>query len=209
MPGTADDGREDSTRSIISGKTGFAHTGAVVNNQSSDFLIHGCLRIKILRKLDYWEKPHTHQQLPARRSQASALEQHTPFIRRCFWWPAGGAQAQSPKLSGLRQRKWPGRLAIALYGNKFDRLVRCDHSPFYTASLCAMLNGHHYPFPQHYYSLFTHSYNKSLVLYSKHQQIREQLCPSLTLQALKINLVCINQRLIPKINNLNLILTHY
>jgi len=30
----ANNGREDSTRGIVSGKTGFAHTGPVVNNKS-------------------------------------------------------------------------------------------------------------------------------------------------------------------------------
>lgn len=46
MPGTANNGREDGTRSIIPSETGLAHTGAIVNNQSSNFIIHGCLRNK-------------------------------------------------------------------------------------------------------------------------------------------------------------------
>lgn len=41
MPGATDDGREDSTRCVVSGESGFAHTGSVVNNQCGDFIFHG------------------------------------------------------------------------------------------------------------------------------------------------------------------------
>jgi len=41
MAGSADDGREDSARSIITGETGLAHTGAIVNDESGNFLLHG------------------------------------------------------------------------------------------------------------------------------------------------------------------------
>lgn len=41
MPGATDDGGEDSTRGVISGESGFAHTGSVVNNQCGDFIFHG------------------------------------------------------------------------------------------------------------------------------------------------------------------------
>jgi hypothetical protein len=40
MTGTADDGREDGTRSIISGETGLDHSGTVVNDKSLNVLIH-------------------------------------------------------------------------------------------------------------------------------------------------------------------------
>ncbi len=42
MSGAADDGGEDSSGSIVTGEPGLAHTGAVVNNQSSNIIIHGC-----------------------------------------------------------------------------------------------------------------------------------------------------------------------
>lgn len=41
MPGATNDGWEDSTGSIISSKSGFAHTGSVVNNQCGNFIFHG------------------------------------------------------------------------------------------------------------------------------------------------------------------------
>ncbi|KAA8584863.1 hypothetical protein FQN60_003557 [Etheostoma spectabile] len=41
MSGATDDGGEDGTRGVISGETGFAHTGSVVNNQCGDFIFHG------------------------------------------------------------------------------------------------------------------------------------------------------------------------
>merc|ERR1712243_68985 len=39
MTGTSDDGREDGARSVVTGKSGFAHTGAVVNNQSGNIVV--------------------------------------------------------------------------------------------------------------------------------------------------------------------------
>lgn len=41
MSGATHDGWEDSTGSIISSESGFAHTGSVVNNQCGNFIIHG------------------------------------------------------------------------------------------------------------------------------------------------------------------------
>lgn len=41
MPGATNDGGKDSTRGVVSSKTGFAHTGSVVNNKCGDFIIHG------------------------------------------------------------------------------------------------------------------------------------------------------------------------
>ena len=38
MSGSADDGWEDGSWSIVSGETGFAHTGSVVNNEGGDFV---------------------------------------------------------------------------------------------------------------------------------------------------------------------------
>jgi hypothetical protein len=38
--GPSDDGREDGARSVISGKSGFAHSGAVINDEGSCFFIH-------------------------------------------------------------------------------------------------------------------------------------------------------------------------
>lgn len=46
MPGATHDGGEDSPGGIISSKTGFAHTRAIVNNESGDFLIHVCTKRK-------------------------------------------------------------------------------------------------------------------------------------------------------------------
>ena len=39
MPGSADDGREDSSRSVVSGESGLAHTGAIVDNKSGNILV--------------------------------------------------------------------------------------------------------------------------------------------------------------------------
>lgn len=41
MPGATDDGGEDSTRGVVSGESGFAHTGSVINNECGDFIFHG------------------------------------------------------------------------------------------------------------------------------------------------------------------------
>lgn len=47
MPGPADNGGEDSPGGVISGKSGFAHTGSVVNNKGSNFVVtHGGLSAK-------------------------------------------------------------------------------------------------------------------------------------------------------------------
>jgi hypothetical protein len=40
VTGTADDGREDGAGSIITGETGLAHTGAVINNKALKILRH-------------------------------------------------------------------------------------------------------------------------------------------------------------------------
>lgn len=40
MPGATNDGGEDSTRGVVSGESGFAHTGSVVNNEGGDFVFH-------------------------------------------------------------------------------------------------------------------------------------------------------------------------
>lgn len=40
MPGTSNNGGEDSTWSIISCKASFAHTGSIVNNEGGDFVFH-------------------------------------------------------------------------------------------------------------------------------------------------------------------------
>ena len=39
MTGTSDNGREDGARGIVSGETGFAHTGAIVHDQCSYFVV--------------------------------------------------------------------------------------------------------------------------------------------------------------------------
>ena len=39
MTGSADDGGENGTRRIVAGETGFAHAGAVVNNQSCNLIV--------------------------------------------------------------------------------------------------------------------------------------------------------------------------
>lgn len=41
MSGATDDGGEDSTWGVVTGESGFAHTGSVVNNECGDFIIHG------------------------------------------------------------------------------------------------------------------------------------------------------------------------
>ena len=41
MSGSSNDGREDSSGSIISGKAGLYHTGPIVHNQGSYVIIHG------------------------------------------------------------------------------------------------------------------------------------------------------------------------
>lgn len=46
MSGATHDGWEDGTGGIIPGETGLAHTGAIVNNERSNIIIHGWLRKK-------------------------------------------------------------------------------------------------------------------------------------------------------------------
>ena len=47
MPGSAYNGREDSPGSIITGESGFAHTGSIVYNKGSNFVVtHGGLSAK-------------------------------------------------------------------------------------------------------------------------------------------------------------------
>ena len=40
MTGAADDGWEDGTWGVVSSKTGFAHTGAIVYNECGNIIIH-------------------------------------------------------------------------------------------------------------------------------------------------------------------------
>lgn len=40
MPGAANDGGEDGTRSVIPSKPSFAHTRSIVNNEGSNFFFH-------------------------------------------------------------------------------------------------------------------------------------------------------------------------
>jgi hypothetical protein len=39
MPGSADDGREHGSGGVISGEPGFAHAGAIVDNQRGNFVV--------------------------------------------------------------------------------------------------------------------------------------------------------------------------
>ena len=39
VPGAANNGGEDSSRSVIAGKASFAHARAIVNDQSGDFFV--------------------------------------------------------------------------------------------------------------------------------------------------------------------------
>jgi hypothetical protein len=41
VTGTADNGGEDSTGSIVTGETGLAHTRTIVDDESSNFFFHG------------------------------------------------------------------------------------------------------------------------------------------------------------------------
>lgn len=134
MPGSANNGGEDSTRGIISSKTGFAHTGAVVNDQGSDFLIHGCKKGEIVNAI-----------------VSISLEGGSGWR---FWRLASRRRkGAGKKPSGLRQRKWSGSLTIALYGNKLEQLNAADsargirptdHSQFQKAEISASPDDHHY-----------------------------------------------------------------
>jgi hypothetical protein len=42
VTGATDNGRENSSGSIITGETGFAHTRTIVDDESSNFFLHGC-----------------------------------------------------------------------------------------------------------------------------------------------------------------------
>ncbi len=57
MPGTSYNGREHSTRSIISCKASFAHTGSIVNNEGCNFIIHFLNRKRGGRKGEVCLKP--------------------------------------------------------------------------------------------------------------------------------------------------------
>jgi hypothetical protein len=39
MTGTSNNGGEDSPGGVVSGETGLAHTGAIVNNKSGNFVV--------------------------------------------------------------------------------------------------------------------------------------------------------------------------
>lgn len=41
MSGATNDGGKDGTRGVVSGESGFAHTGSIVNNECGDFIFHG------------------------------------------------------------------------------------------------------------------------------------------------------------------------
>jgi hypothetical protein len=46
MSWAADDGREDGSWGIVSGESGFAHTGAIVYNKSGNFVVtHICFLV--------------------------------------------------------------------------------------------------------------------------------------------------------------------
>lgn len=83
MPGSANNGGENGTRGIISSKTGFAHTGAVVNDQGSDFLIHGCKNDEIVK------------------NAIVSISCRRWCVKQFDIWPVGGARAQ-----GWNQAIW-------------------------------------------------------------------------------------------------------
>lgn len=134
MPGSANNGGEDSTRGIISSKTGFAHTGAVVNDQGSDFLIHGCKKKgEIVKAIG---------NISCRRWCLTLL---TTASRR--------RKGAGMKPSGLRQRKWSGRLlpymAISSSSSmppiqRVESDQRTRPLPVSKAEISALPDEHHY-----------------------------------------------------------------
>jgi hypothetical protein len=50
MARTTNDGREDSAGSIVSSKTGFAHTGTIVHNQRGNLVVthFGLIKVKLV-----------------------------------------------------------------------------------------------------------------------------------------------------------------
>ena len=56
MSGSSDDGGEDGSWSIVSGESGLAHTGSIVDNEGGYFVFHFCcfcLLLKLAKVLSY------------------------------------------------------------------------------------------------------------------------------------------------------------
>jgi len=51
MTGPSDDGREDGAGSVISGETGFAHAGTVVDNQRGNIIVAHLDLVFVLTKV--------------------------------------------------------------------------------------------------------------------------------------------------------------
>merc|ERR1712110_109599 len=54
MPGPSNDGGEHSPGGVISGEPGLAHTGAVVNDQSGNFIVTHfavCIKFSVIKEL--------------------------------------------------------------------------------------------------------------------------------------------------------------
>lgn len=83
MPGATNNGGEDSTRGVVSSKSGFAHSGSIVNNECGDFIIHGSTA-EGKKKFKY----HIHFQLPLQWAHFLLVD--------CSWTncPLGGANTQ-------------------------------------------------------------------------------------------------------------------
>jgi hypothetical protein len=55
VPGTPDNGGEHGPGSVVARKASFAHTGAIVNDERSNFLFHGDLRKNATRSAAPWQ----------------------------------------------------------------------------------------------------------------------------------------------------------
>ena len=64
MAGTADNGGEDSPGGVITGETGFAHAGAIVNNQSGNVFISHGYRFE-LSPCDKWRQWELRKKCPS------------------------------------------------------------------------------------------------------------------------------------------------
>lgn len=120
MPRASNNRREDSTGSIVSGESGFAHTGSIVHNQSGNFIISHVWKLRVSAPKE------TKRLKPRNRGYPSDPCASTVFQD---WWtrllPPPLLFAASPARFLRTGHVW--EVPIAIYGHSSSRTNPTEH----------------------------------------------------------------------------------
>ena len=110
-----DDGGEHSARGIVTGETGLAHAGAVVNNKSGYFVFHCCQVVVVGGWLGLLFNSQAFQRLFAGKGVVSAASRSRRALKHHDTGPSGQGAARE-WCSGSRLIWANGVRAFAIYG---------------------------------------------------------------------------------------------